>query len=200
MSAKEMKYGAKARERTMKGVDTMTDAVKVTLGPKGRHVLINQSWGAPRTTKDGVTVAKEIELEDRFENIGAQLVKEVASKTSDEAGDGTTTATVLARAIYREGSKLVAAGLSPMAIKRGIDKAVALVVEELKKMSKPIKNQKDIAQVGTVSANNDSAIGSLIAEAMEKVGKQGVITVEEAKGPWRPRSRLLKGCNSTAAT
>ena len=166
----------------MRGIDILADAVKVTLGPKGRHVLINKTFGAPRITKDGVTVAKEIELEDRFENIGAQMVKEVASKTSDEAGDGTTTATILARAIYREGSRLVAAGVSPMAIKRGIDKAVALVVEELKKMSKPIRDQRDIAQVGTISANNDSAIGSLIAEAMEKVGKQGVITVEEAKG------------------
>ena len=165
----------------MRGIDILADAVKETLGPKGRHVLINKTWGAPRISKDGVTVAKEIELADRFENIGAQMVKEVASRTSDEAGDGTTTATILARAIYREGSRLVAAGVSPMAIKRGIDKAVALVVEELKKMSKPVRDQKDIAQVGTISANNDSAIGSLIAEAMEKVGKQGVITVEEAK-------------------
>ena len=181
MTAKAIKYGEKARRKMMRGIDILADAVKVTLGPKGRHVLINKTWGAPRITKDGVTVAKEIELEDRFENIGAQMVKEVASKTSDEAGDGTTTATILARAIYSEGSKLVAAGLNPMAIKRGIDKAVALVVEELKKMSKPVRDQKDIAQVGTISANNDSAIGSLIAEAMEKVGKQGVITVEEAK-------------------
>ena len=182
MTAKAIKYGEKARRKMMRGIDILADAVKVTLGPKGHHVLINKTWGAPRVTKDGVTVAKEIELEDRFENIGAQMVKEVASRTSDEAGDGTTTATILARAIYREGSRLVAAGVSPMAIKRGIDKAVALVVEALKKMSKPIRNQKDIAQVGTISANNDSAIGSLIAEAMEKVGKQGVITVEEAKG------------------
>ena len=182
MTAKAIKYGEKARRKMMRGIDILADAVKVTLGPKGRHVLINKAWGAPRITKDGVTVAKEIELEDRFENIGAQMVKEVASRTSDEAGDGTTTATILARAIYREGSKLVAAGVSPMAIKRGIDKAVALVVEELKKMSKPVRDQKDIAQVGTISANNDSAIGSLIAEAMEKVGRQGVITVEEAKG------------------
>jgi chaperonin GroEL len=181
MTAKAIKYGEKARRKMMRGIDILADAVKVTLGPKGRHVLINKTWGAPRITKDGVTVAKEIELADRFENIGAQMVKEVASRTSDEAGDGTTTATILARAIYREGSRLVAAGVSPMAIKRGIDKAVALVVEELKKMSKPVRDQKDIAQVGTISANNDSAIGSLIAEAMEKVGKQGVITVEEAK-------------------
>ena len=182
MTAKAIKYGEKARRKMMRGIDILADAVKVTLGPKGRHVLINKAWGAPRITKDGVTVAKEIELEDRFENIGAQMVKEVASRTSDEAGDGTTTATILARAIYSEGSKLVAAGVSPMAIKRGIDKAVALVVETLNKISKPIKDQKDIAQVGTISANNDSAIGSLIAAAMEKVGKQGVITVEEAKG------------------
>lgn len=181
MTTKAIKYGEKARRKMMRGIDILTDAVKVTLGPKGRHVLINKTWGSPHITKDGVTVAKEIELEDRFENIGAQMVMEVASRTSDEAGDGTTTATILARAIYREGSKLVAAGGSPMAIKRGIDKAVALVVEELKKMSKPIKDQKDIAQVGTISANNDSAIGGLIAEAMEKVGRQGVITVEEAK-------------------
>jgi chaperonin GroEL len=181
MTAKAIKYGEKARRKMMRGIDILADAVKETLGPKGRHVLINKTWGAPRITKDGVTVAKEIELADRFENIGAQMVKEVASRTSDEAGDGTTTATILARAIYREGSRLEAAGVSPMTIKRGIDKAVALVVEELKKMSKPVRDQKDIAQVGTISANNDSAIGSLIAEAMEKVGKQGVITVEEAK-------------------
>jgi chaperonin GroEL len=181
MSAKEIKYGALARAKMIKGVDAMADAVKVTLGPKGRNVLINRSWGSPKITKDGVTVAKEIELEDRFENMGAQMVREVASKTSDEAGDGTTTATILARAIYREGAKLVAAGVNPMPIKRGIDKAVALVVAELKKMSKPTQDKKDIAQVGTISANNDHAIGDMIAEAMEKVGKEGVITVEEGK-------------------
>jgi chaperonin GroEL len=181
MTAKEIKYGTKAREKMLKGVDTLADAVKVTLGPKGRNVLIDKSWGSPKITKDGVTVAKEIELEDKFENMGSQMVKEVASKTSDVAGDGTTTATVLAQAIYREGVKLLAAGHSPMTIKRGIDKAVALVVEELKKMSKPIKDKKDISQVGTISANNDSAIGEIIAEAMEKVGKEGVITVEEAR-------------------
>jgi chaperonin GroEL len=181
MSAKEIKYGALARAKMIKGVDAMADAVKVTLGPKGRNVLINRSWGSPKITKDGVTVAKEIELEDRFENMGAQMVREVASKTSDEAGDGTTTATILARAIYREGAKLVAAGVNPMPIKRGIDKAVALVVAELKKMSKPTQDKKDIAQVGTLSANNDHAIGDMIAEAMEKVGKEGVITVEEGK-------------------
>jgi chaperonin GroEL len=181
MSAKEIKYGALARAKMIKGVDAMADAVKVTLGPKGRNVLINRSWGSPKITKDGVTVAKEIELKDRFENMGAQMVREVASKTSDEAGDGTTTATILARAIYREGAKLVAAGVNPMPIKRGIDKAVALVVAELKKMSKPTQDKKDIAQVGTISANNDPAIGDMIAEAMEKVGKEGVITVEEGK-------------------
>ena len=164
-----------------RGIDTLADAVKVTLGPKGRNVILDKSFGSPTITKDGVTVAKEIELEDKFENMGAQMVKEVASKTSDVAGDGTTTATLLAQAIYREGSKLVAAGSNPMAIKRGIEKAVDQVVEELKKISKPTKDHKEIAQVGTISANNDSTIGNIIAEAMEKVGKEGVITVEEAK-------------------
>jgi chaperonin GroEL len=181
MAGKEIKYSEKAREKMLKGVDTLADAVKVTLGPKGRNVLIQKSWGSPKTTKDGVTVAKEIELEDKFENMGAQMVKEVASKTSDVAGDGTTTATILAQSVYREGTKLVAAGSNPMAIKRGIDKAVGLVVEQLKKISKPTKEKSEIAQVGTVSANNDSTIGEIIAEAMEKVGKEGVITVEEAK-------------------
>jgi chaperonin GroEL len=181
MAKKEVKYSAKAREKMMKGVDTLANAVKVTLGPKGRNVLLEKSWGSPNITKDGVTVAKEIELEDKFENMGAQMVKEVASKTSDVAGDGTTTATILAQAIYREGSKLVAAGSNPMSIKRGIDKAVESVVEELKKISKPTKDKTEIAQVGTVSANNDKTIGEIIAEAMEKVGKEGVITVEEAK-------------------
>ncbi len=181
MAAKEIKYYADAREKIMKGVDTLADAVKVTLGPKGRNVVLEKSWGSPTITKDGVTVAKEIELADRFENMGAQMVKEVASKTSDVAGDGTTTATILAQAIYRVGSKLVAAGHNPMALKRGIEKAVAVAVEELKKLSKPTKDQKEIAQVGTISANNDETIGSIIAEAMNKVGKEGVITVEEAK-------------------
>ena len=181
MAAKEIKYGAKAREKMLRGVDILADAVKVTLGPKGRNVLLEKSWGSPKISKDGVTVAKEIELEDKFENIGAQMVKEVASKTSDVAGDGTTTATILAQAIYREGVKLLAAGGNPMPIKRGIDKAVALVVEELKKLSKPTKDKKDISQVGTISANNDRNIGDIIADAMEKVGKEGVITVEEAK-------------------
>jgi len=181
MAAKEIKYGAKAREKMMRGVDILADAVKITLGPKGRNVLIEKSWGSPKISKDGVTVAKEIELEDKFENMGAQMVKEVASKTSDVAGDGTTTATILAQAIYREGVKLLAAGGNPMPIKRGIEKAVDLVVEELKRISKPTKERKEIAQVGTISANNDSTIGEIIAEAMEKVGKEGVITVEEAK-------------------
>jgi len=181
MAKKEIKYAAQAREKMMKGVDTLANAVKVTLGPKGRNVLLEKSWGSPTTTKDGVTVAKEIELEDKFENMGAQMVKEVASKTSDVAGDGTTTATILAQAIYREGSKLVAAGANPMAVKRGIEKAVNAAVDELKKISKPTKDKTEIAQVGTVSANNDKTIGSIIAEAMEKVGKEGVITVEEAK-------------------
>jgi chaperonin GroEL len=181
MSAKEIKYDVKAREAILNGVNTLADAVKVTLGPKGRNVILEKSFGAPAITKDGVTVAKEIELEDKFENMGAQMVKEVASKTSDVAGDGTTTATILAQAIYREGARLVAAGTNPMALKRGVDKAVATVVEELKKISKPSKDFKEIAQVGTISANNDASIGNIIAEAMSKVGKEGVITVEEAK-------------------
>ena len=179
--AKEIKYGVKARESILKGVDTLADAVKVTLGPKGRNVVLEKSFGSPNITKDGVTVAKEIEIEDKFENMGAQMVKEVASKTSDVAGDGTTTATVLAQSIYKEGSKLVAAGVNPMAIKRGIEKAVEAAVEELRKISKPTKDQEEIAQVGTISANNDATIGNIIAEAMNKVGKEGVITVEEAK-------------------
>jgi chaperonin GroEL len=179
--AKDIKYSQKAREAILRGVDTLADAVKVTLGPRGRNVVLEKSFGSPTITKDGVTVAKEIELEDKFENMGAQMVKEVASKTSDVAGDGTTTATVLAQAIYKEGSKLVAAGVNPMAIKRGIEKAVEAVVEELKRLSKPTKDQEEIAQVGTISANNDTTIGNIIAEAMNKVGKEGVITVEEAK-------------------
>ncbi len=179
--AKEIKYGQKARESILMGVDTLADAVKVTLGPKGRNVVLDKSFGSPNITKDGVTVAKEIELEDKFENMGAQMVKEVASKTSDVAGDGTTTATVLAQSIYKEGSKLVAAGVNPMAIKRGIEKAVEVAVGELRKISKPTKDQAEIAQVGTISANNDATIGNIIAEAMNKVGKEGVITVEEAK-------------------
>src|ERR1700752_3917781 len=181
MSAKELRFSEDARSAILNGVNILADAVKVTLGPKGRHVVIEKSWGAPTVTKDGVTVAKEIELEDKFENMGAQMVKEVASKTSDVAGDGTTTATVLARAIYTEGVKMVAAGHDPMTLKRGIDRAVDAVVGELKEHSKQTKDRKEIAQVGTISANNDSTIGEIIAEAMEKVGKEGVITVEEAK-------------------
>ena len=182
MPAKEIKYDIKAREAMMRGVNALADAVKVTLGPKGRNVVLEKTFGAPNITKDGVTVAKEIELEDKFENMGAQMVKEVASKTSDVAGDGTTTATVLAQCIYREGQKLVTAGLNPMALKRGIEAAVDGAVDELKKQSKQTKDQKEIAQVGTISANNDTTIGNIIAEAMNKVGKEGVITVEEAKG------------------
>ncbi|MDP3233582.1 MAG: chaperonin GroEL, partial [Myxococcales bacterium] len=182
MAAKDIIFDTKARDAILRGVNTLADAVKVTLGPKGRNVVIEKSFGSPTITKDGVTVAKEIELENKFENMGAQMVKEVASKTSDIAGDGTTTATVLAQAIFREGAKLVAAGHNPMEIKRGIDKAVIAIVGELKKLSKPTQGKKDIAQVGTISANGDTTIGNIIAEAMDKVGKEGVITVEEAKG------------------
>ncbi len=180
--AKEILFDAKAREKLKAGVDKLANAVKVTLGPKGRNVVIEKSFGAPVITKDGVSVAKEIELEDKFENMGAQMVKEVASKTSDVAGDGTTTATILAQSVFTEGVKLVAAGRNPMAIKRGIDKAVEAVVAELGNAAKPTRDQKEIAQVGTISANNDATIGNIIAEAMNKVGKEGVITVEEAKG------------------
>ncbi|MBI2346376.1 MAG: molecular chaperone GroEL [Deltaproteobacteria bacterium] len=182
MAAKQIIYQQDAREKILQGVDLLANAVKVTLGPKGRNVVLEKSFGAPTVTKDGVTVAKDIELADKFQNMGAQMVKEVASKTSDVAGDGTTTATVLAQSLVREGSKLVAAGHNPMALKRGIDKASARVVDELKKISKPTKDRKEIAQVGTISANGDETIGTIIAEAMEKVGKEGVITVEEAKG------------------
>ncbi len=180
--SKEIVFDVRAREAILRGVNTLADTVKVTLGPKGRNVVIEKSFGSPTITKDGVTVAKEIELENKFENMGAQMVKEVASKTSDVAGDGTTTATVLAQAIFREGSKLVAAGHNPMEIKRGIEKAVEKVVATLKTLSKPTKDPKEIAQVGTISANGDVTIGKIISEAMEKVGKEGVITVEEAKG------------------
>src|ERR687891_906091 len=182
MAAKIVKFKRDARDAILRGVNILTDAVTVTLGPKGRNVVLDKSFGAPNVTKDGVTVAKEVELEDKFENMGAQMVKEVASKTSDVAGDGTTTATVLARQIYAEGVKLVAAGHDPMTLKRGIDKAVSALVGELKNLSKPTKDPKEIAQVGTIAANNDSTIGDVIAEAMNKVGKEGVITVEEAKG------------------
>jgi len=181
MSVKEIRFGQEARASILEGVNALANAVKVTLGPKGRNVVIAKSYGAPLITKDGVTVAKEIELDGNFENMGAQLVKEVASKTSDVAGDGTTTATVLAQAIYREGVKLVSAGHNPMEIKRGIDKAVIAAVASLQKLSQPVKNHKEIAQVGAISANSDDTIGNIIAEAMEKVGKEGVITVEEAK-------------------
>ncbi len=181
MAAKDVKFGADAREKLLRGVDILADAVQVTLGPKGRNVVIDKAFGAPRTTKDGDTVAKEIELADKFENMGAQMVREVASKTNDAAGDGTTTATVLARAIVREGSKSVAAGMNPMDLKRGIDKAVDAVVADLKKRSKKVKANEEIAQVGTISANGDSEVGKMIAEAMAKVGNEGVITVEEAK-------------------
>jgi chaperonin GroEL len=181
MAAKEVKFAGEARDKVLRGVNILADAVTVTLGPKGRNVVLEKSFGAPTVTKDGVTVAKEIELEDKFENMGAQMVKEVASKTSDVAGDGTTTATVLSRAIYTEGMKMVAAGHDPMTLKRGIERAVAAVVGQLRDLSKPTKDRKEIAQVGTVSANSDSTIGDIIAEAMEKVGKEGVITVEEAK-------------------
>ncbi|MCA9596466.1 MAG: chaperonin GroEL [Myxococcales bacterium] len=181
MAAKEIMYQEQARNLILAGVNALADAVKVTLGPKGRNVVLEKSFGSPTVTKDGVTVAKEIELENKFENMGAQMVREVASKTSDVAGDGTTTATVLAQAIFREGSKLVAAGHNPMEIKRGIDKAVETLTEELKKMAKSTKDASEIAQVGTVSANGDTTIGKLLSEAMEKVGKEGVITVEEAK-------------------
>jgi chaperonin GroEL len=180
--AKELKFDQEARNSILRGVNILADAVKVTLGPKGRNVILEKSFGSPTVTKDGVTVAKEIDLEDKFENMGAQMVKEVASKTSDTAGDGTTTATVLAQAIYREGSKVVAAGANPMDVKRGIDLAVEEVIKELKKLTKPTKDPKEISQVGTISANNDETIGNIIAEAMNKVGKEGVITVEEAKG------------------
>jgi chaperonin GroEL len=182
MAAKDVRFSEEARSRVLRGVNLLADTVIVTLGPKGRNVCLEKSWGAPTITKDGVTVAKEIQLEDKFENMGAQMVKEVASKTSDIAGDGTTTATVLARAIFSEGLKLVAAGHDPMSIKRGIDKAVAKVVQDLKSISKPTRDRGEIAQVGTISANNDRTIGDILAESMDKVGKEGVITVEEAKG------------------
>jgi chaperonin GroEL len=181
MAAKQVIFDEAARNAILRGVSLLTDAVKATLGPKGRNAILDKKFGAPTITKDGVTVAKEIELKDPYENMGAQLVREVASKTSDVAGDGTTTATVLAHAIYREGIKNVAAGANPMDLKRGIEKAVEVVIEELKKLSKPVQEKKEIAQVGTISANNDASIGELIAEAMDKVGKDGVITVEEAK-------------------
>ena len=181
MSAKEIKFGDDARQRILKGVNILSNAVRITLGPKGRNVVLDKSFGAPTVTKDGVSVAKEIEVKDKFENMGVQMLKEVASKTSDIAGDGTTTATVLAQSIVTEGLKSVAAGMNPMDLKRGIDKAVIAVVKELENNSKPCDDEKSIAQVGTISANDDSAIGDIIAEAMNKLGKEGVITVEEGQ-------------------
>ncbi len=181
MAAKEVKFEGDARTKMQKGVDILADAVKVTLGPKGRNVIIDKSFGAPRITKDGVTVAKEIELEDKFENMGAQMVREVASKTNDEAGDGTTTATVLAQAIVREGCKSVAAGMNPMDLKRGVDAAVTAVIAELRKKAKKVSSDEEVRQIGTISANGDLDVGTMISEAMQKVGKEGVITVEEAK-------------------
>src|SRR6266700_719499 len=180
MAAKDVKFSTDARDRMLRGIETLTNAVRVTLGPKGRNVVIDKSFGAPRITKDGVTVAKEIELGDKFENMGAQMVREVAQKTNDTAGDGTTTATVLAQAIVREGVKAVAAGLNPMDLKRGIDMAVASVVDELKKGSKKVSTNAEIAQIGSISANGDKEIGEMIAKAMQKVGNEGVITIEEA--------------------
>lgn len=182
MSAKDVRFRTDAHDRMLKGINTLANAVKITLGPKGRNVILDKSWGAPRITKDGVTVAKEIELSDHFENMGAQMVKEVAQRTNDEAGDGTTTATVLAHAIVREGMKSVAAGMNPMDLKRGIDKAVAAVVAEIKTMSRPVGDSDEIAKVGAISANGEAAIGRQIADAMAKVGNEGVITVEENKG------------------
>ena len=181
MAAKDVVFGADARHRMVEGVNILANAVKVTLGPKGRNVVLERSFGAPTVTKDGVSVAKEIELKDKLQNMGAQMVKEVASKTSDNAGDGTTTATVLAQSIVREGMKFVAAGMNPMDLKRGIDKAVVATIDELKKLSKPCSTNKEIAQVGSISANSDSDIGDIIARAMDKVGKEGVITVEDGK-------------------
>src|SRR6185437_9573840 len=181
MAAKEVKFGDSARHKMVNGVNILADAVKVTLGPKGRNVVLERSYGSPTVTKDGVSVAKEIELKDKFENMGAQMVKEVASKTSDVAGDGTTTATVLAQAIVREGMKYVASGMNPMDLKRGIDLAVATVVAELKKLSRPCSSSKEVAQIGAISANLDTEVGKIIADAMDKVGKEGVITVEDGK-------------------
>jgi len=197
--AKQLKFEEEARRALLRGVEKMSNAVTVTLGPKGRNVLLDKKFGAPTVTKDGVSVAKEIELEDPYENMGAQLLKEVATKTNDVAGDGTTTATVLAYSIIKEGLKSVAAGINPMGIKRGIDKAVEIAVEEIKKAAKEIKEKEEIAQVAAISANNDMEIGKEIADAMEKVGKDGVITVEESKTS-RPPPSTWKGCSSIAGT
>src|ERR1700694_3880399 len=181
MAAKDVKFSSEARDKMLRGVDVLANAVKVTLGPKGRNVVLDKSFGAPRITKDGVTVAKEIELEDKFENMGAQMVREVAQKTNDQAGDGTTTATVLCQAIVKEGAKAVAAGMNPMDLKRGIDIAVTAVVKDIERRAKKVQSSEEIAQVGTISSNGDTSIGKMIAEAMKKVGNEGVITVEEAK-------------------
>ena len=181
MSAKDVKFSTDARDRMLRGVDILANAVRVTLGPKGRNVVLDKSFGAPRITKDGVTVAKEIELEDKFENMGAQMVREVASKTNDKAGDGTTTATVLAASIVREGAKAVAAGMNPMDLKRGVDLAVTEAIKDIQKRAREVKSSKEVSQVGTISANGDASVGEMIARAMQKVGNEGVITVEEAK-------------------
>ena len=199
MAAKEIRFSSDARDRMLRGIDVLNNAVKITLGPKGRNVVMEKSFGAPRITKDGVTVAKEIELADKFENMGAQMIREVATKTSDQAGDGTTTATVLAHAIVREGVKAVAAGLNPMDLKRGIDIAVATVVEDIKKRSKKVSTNDEIAQVGTVSANGDEEVGRMLAKAMQKVGNEGVITVEEAKS-LETELDVVRVCSSTATT
>lgn len=198
MSAKEIRFSTDARDRLLRGVELLNNAVKVTLGPKGRNVVIDKAYGAPRITKDGVSVAKEIELEDKFENMGAQMVREVASKTNDLAGDGTTTATVLAASIFREGAKLVAAGMNPMDLRRGIDLGVTAVVKEIKARAMKVKSSGEIAQVGTIAANGDAAIGEMIAKAMDKVGNEGVITVEEAEPP-KPNSMSSRACSSIVA-
>jgi chaperonin GroEL len=198
MAAKDVKFSADAREKMLRGVDILADAVKVTLGPKGRNVVIEKSFGAPRITKDGVTVAKEIELADKFENMGAQMVREVASKTNDLAGDGTTTATVLAQAIVREGAKAVAAGMNPMDLKRGVDLAVAAVIKDIQGRARKVNSSDEVAQVGTISANGDALIGRMIADAMQKVGNEGVITVEEAKTA-ETELDVVEACSSTAA-
>lgn len=197
--AKEIKFDQDARGKILAGIDGLANAVRVTLGPKGRNVIIEKSFGSPTVTKDGVTVAKEVEFEDKFENMGAQMVKEIASKTSDVAGDGTTTATVLAQAIYTEGSKFVVAGMNPMDLKRGIESAVAAITAELAKLSKPTRDASEIAQVGTISANSDETIGEIISQAMEKVGREGVITVEEGKS-LETELEVVEACSSTAAT
>ena len=198
MSAKDVRFSSDARDRMLRGVDILNNAVKVTLGPKGRNVILDKSYGAPRITKDGVTVAKEIELEDKFENMGAQMVREVASKTNDMAGDGTTTATVLAASIMKEGLKLVAAGMNPMDLKRGIDIAVTAVVKDIERRAKKVQSSEEIAQIATIASNGDKSVGEMIAEAMKKVGNEGVITVEEAKTA-EPSSTSSRACSSIAA-